>query len=182
MVSLLFGFGGRVGRLEFFMLSCALGLFALLLGWMIYSGLAPQPAAPGHHAAAEAMVRPALIAVVLIAPFFIWFSLTLQAKRFRDMGWNPAIALFFAFALPFFARLVAPLFPPALLLSALFSFGIWLCLQFWPSAPGGAGSTFDPRIFDENWPEAEGEKRPSRAPGPLPATAPARPAFGRRGL
>ena len=83
MVSLLFGFGGRVGRLEYFLLSCALSVFAGLLSAMVLSGLAPAHVVAGDAASTEAMVRPVLIAVVVIMPIVTWFSLALQAKRFR---------------------------------------------------------------------------------------------------
>src|ERR1700680_4940889 len=107
MVSLLFGFGGRVGRLEYFLLSCALVIIATLLLFMIISGLAPNPGLPGDHRSREAMVSPVLIAVVWISPVVIWLSLTLQAKRFRDMGWTPAIVMPAWIAAMFFDKLVA---------------------------------------------------------------------------
>jgi uncharacterized membrane protein YhaH (DUF805 family) len=199
MVSLLFGFGGRIGRLEYFLLSCALVIIATLLFFMIVSGLAPHDAMPAGAASREAMVRPVLIAVVVIAPIIIWFSLALQAKRLRDMGWNPAIVIPAWFAIMLFDKLVANAVPSlaighgtgsSTLFGGLFNLAICLCLLFWPSAPGGAGATFDPRIFGENWsdPDSAGHPRPQAAPRPIAppvtaaAAAPPRPGFGRRGL
>jgi uncharacterized membrane protein YhaH (DUF805 family) len=193
MVSLLFGFSGRVGRLEYFLLSCALAVFAVLLVVVIMTGLAPHGAA----ASSRAMAWPAIVAVLAVAPIFVWFSLALQAKRFRDMGWNPVVAIPGWFGLLVVDKTIGTVFPSltvgeshSTLFGIFLNLGLTLCLLLWPSAPGGAGAVFDPRIFDENWSDSAAKAPRMPEPAPEPATTPspaqARAAaprgFGRRGL
>ncbi len=57
MVSLLFGFGGRIGRLEFFVLSLTLSIFTTLLYVGIVSGLAPHGSLTGDAASRKERAR-----------------------------------------------------------------------------------------------------------------------------
>ena len=201
MLNIIFGFGGRVGRLEFFLFSLGLGIVSVLLALLIFGAVMPHDLMTMDPASRKmALVRPVLITLLIVGPFFCWFSFALQAKRFRDMGWNPLFAILGWIGLMMVDKLVGIAVPSlavgishATPFGMLFNLGMCLCLWFWPSAPGGAGATFDPRIFDENWAGAESARllSPAAIPQPAPAapqptsTPPplaARPGFGRRGL
>jgi uncharacterized membrane protein YhaH (DUF805 family) len=201
MLNSIFGFGGRVGRLEFFLFSLGLGIVTVLLALLIFGAVMPHGlTAMDAESRRLALARPVLITMLIVAPFFCWFSFALQAKRFRDMGWNPAAAILGWIGLMIVDKLVA-IAVPALAIGAshttpfgaLFNLGMCLCLWFWPSAPGGAGAAFDPRIFDENWPGADSapllspsamppSPRASQSVPPPPQPPARRPGFGRRGL
>lgn len=200
MLNILFGFGGRVGRLEFFLFSLGLGIVTALLALLIFGSVMRHDLTAMDAASRKlALARPMLITFLIVGPFFFWFSFALQAKRFRDMGWNPLFAILGWIGVMMVDKLAA-IAVPALAIGishstpfgALFNLGMCLCLWFWPSAPGGAGATFDQRIFDENWPGADSARllSPSAIPQAAPTSSPAarptssapRPGFGRRGL
>jgi uncharacterized membrane protein YhaH (DUF805 family) len=188
------GFGGRMGRLEYFLCSIVFAFLIVLVAIALFFGLAPLFATPGGGRASA--TSPALLLTVgaLVLPFYLWFSLAFQAKRFRDMGWNPVYVLPGWIAAQVIDRMVAFAVPTlalgpgsGTLLGTLLSLAMGGCLLFWPSAP----STVD-NWEDYHWGSPDHDPDPGRAreavrtPRPAatwnPAPAPAPSGFGRRGL
>lgn len=195
MIGLLFGFHGRIARPEYILTSCALLIIVALLYAMIIAGLTPIPAVHGDHAASEAMLRPSLLAVVAIAPVVIWFAVMLQARRLRDMGWNPALVMpawvvllagdkVAADAVPVLAIGYVPGF--STLLGVLLHLAIGLCLLSWPSAAAPADTLPEPQIAEDDRAGVEiamrlaQQARLEHASARAPAAT--RAGFGRRGL
>ncbi len=91
-MNIMFGFGGRLARREYFLLTLVLAVVMTLLVFPLISALMPHYAAGGAapHEPPSSMV---LIIVAIVLPIFLWFSLALQAKRFRDIGWKPLYVL-----------------------------------------------------------------------------------------
>ena len=189
MLHNILGFGGRMGRLEYFLISLVFGLFMSLLVLALTLGLVPH----GVTLGAPGSTAFLLILLLVVLPIYLWFSLALQAKRFRDMGWNPL------YVIPgwIFANMVGEALSMAFLtvhsipwIGLLFNLFMCGALLFWPSAPTGVqdwgGDSYHPSGPD---PE-QGSARP-RAPSPAarpaapawsPAPAQAPSGFGRRGL
>jgi uncharacterized membrane protein YhaH (DUF805 family) len=189
MLDTAFSFRGRIGRLRYFLSVLALiavvGIPLALLIVMI-----------GPHPGAGAL--GGLILVLLLAllalPVLVWSSLALQAKRFRDIGWDPVFVLpgLFLFAL---ADALVALAAPALAIGphqhetwvgAAVSLGSGCALLFWP----GRQDDSDSPKTGFGWMTPS---EPDAAPAPAPAAAilatPVLPrgpgqaaTFGRRGV
>ncbi|MDB5704780.1 MAG: putative rane protein of unknown function [Sphingomonas bacterium] len=192
------GFGGRMGRLEYFLCSLVFAMLMLLVIVALFFGFAPHFGAAG--AGGRSSVPPGFILTLLVVvlPVYLWFSLAFQAKRFRDMGWNPLYVLpgwiaaqvidrFVAFAIPSLA--LAP--GTGTLVGTLLSLFMGCALLFWPSAPSTAGD-WDNGNYHWGSPDPDADPGPGRARettraartaaawSPPPAAAPS--GFGRRGL
>lgn len=190
MLHNILGFGGRMGRLEYFLVSLVFGLFMSLFVLALTLGLVPHGVTRGSAGSTAYL----LILLLAVLPIYLWFSLALQAKRFRDMGWDPL------YVIPgwIFANMVGGALFMAFLtvhsipwIGLLFNLFMSCALLFWPSAPTGVqdwGGT-----YPGSPPGPEFSPRTSRAPEPARAPRPAPPAwsppaaaapsgFGRRGL
>lgn len=88
MLSTFFGFGGRIGRLRYFVSSIALGIAMVFLVAFAFVGAITQSGGKGSGS-----VLSGFVPLLFIAPLFLWSSLALQAKRIRDIGWNPAMVI-----------------------------------------------------------------------------------------
>lgn len=86
MLAAVFSFRGRVDRRQFFLGSLALGVVLALLAAMLIS-FVELPSRP-----TPAMVLEAVL-LVIAAPLAVWSALSLQARRMRDIGWEPLIGL-----------------------------------------------------------------------------------------
>lgn len=130
MVAIVLGFGGRMGRLRYFLWS--LGLAAVLTA--VTMALVMGAMGGGEDA---------LMGVVLVvAPLAIWGNAALMAKRFRDIGWPPLWMLpgWVCFGI-IDARVAQEM--PALaagdngqtVVGMLVELGLILALLFWPGRP-----------------------------------------------
>lgn len=201
MFEALFSFRGRINRLRYFLSVLGLGMAAGLLAVVGVIMIA------GHgdlrdNLGALATLGPLLLLALLILPVFLWISLSLQARRFRDIGWNPLYVIpawIMADVIDFMLAKAVPALAIGklhnqTLIGGLIGLVLSSALLFWP---GRAGD--DPEAGAETrWPEpsAPAERRPAapaRSPTPEPRPAPvarapmAQPAairtgFGRRGL
>ena len=81
MVAMVLGFGGRLGRLRYFLWS--LGLAAVLTALTMV--LAMGAMGGGTDGGEESVLG----VVLVVAPLAIWGNAALMAKRFRDIGWPP---------------------------------------------------------------------------------------------
>jgi uncharacterized membrane protein YhaH (DUF805 family) len=121
-----------------------------------------------------------------------WAGLALQARRFRDIGWNPLYVMPPLLTIGVFDALVARM-SPALsvgpmhqqtIVGLLVNLAAGGCLLFWPSHTDEGDddpiSRVQPTMPDE---PAEREPAPvARPAAPAWNAAPARAGFGRRGL
>jgi uncharacterized membrane protein YhaH (DUF805 family) len=188
MLGAVFSYRGRLNRIQYFLAIMGLGLGAAVVAVVaIVVAFGGQP--PDRASVMRAGLG--LIPVALIAvPVFYWISFSLQARRFRDIGWEPVFVIpawLICDVIDRVAIMGAPQFavsPSAGVswLGLLVNLGLGLCLLFWP------GRTFEDvaAVFDDVPPQ------PSRAQAnaPAPAAQPATPwspsstatGFGRRGL
>ncbi len=207
MFAAVFGFGGRLNRLRYFLSCLALGgVFGVLVVMAVIGVLA------GHSGGAPASEEDLLKAFLPLAIFaipvcgaYLWVSLALQARRIRDIGWNPLYVIPGWIGLMIVDRGVALAVPSlaliphnGTLLGSLFNLAMGGALLFWPSA-----GPIEPRSPAEiNWdvpdepraraPVAARRLMPAKVSAPIvaePARAapvrtvnPGPPAFGRRGL
>ena len=206
MLDVVFGFGGRLNRLQYFMGGVALAVAAgLPMGLIAGYVMANRTTTAGVGG-----LLLAGLALLVIIPFFLWIILSMQARRFRDIGWNPVLVMPALFVVALFDQLVARAAPvlafsklshqtPVGLLIGLASS---CALLFWPGRPSDDDSD---HAFAAGWPQDEDTPRaaprtaaPARRaaadilkPAPVREAAPAQqmrpapsgpPTFGRRGV
>ena len=185
MLETLFSFHGRINRLQYFGWGLALAgamtaLAIPLVVWMIAAHVAATPAV-------------GLIAL-FIAPPLLWASFALQAKRFRDIGWNPLYVILGWIAIDAVDLLVAKTVPMLAvgalhthtLIGALVNLILGGSLLFWPGRADDGSSN----VAETDWsrpPEPAREVRPTpTAPAAVRApawnAAPRQTGFGRLGL
>lgn len=100
MVSLLFGFRGRINRLQYWLGNLGVGVAAALAFFLV--GLMVMPQAGMSKEAALAAAPIALIMMGLIGLMMGWIGLALQTKRFHDRnqpGWLCLLPLIPAFGM-----------------------------------------------------------------------------------
>jgi len=186
MLGAIFSYRGRLNRIQYFVSAMGLGF-----GAAVVAVVAVMAIFGGQSLDRASAMRAGLglIPVMLIAvPVYLWISFSLQARRFRDIGWEPVFvvpAWFIFDLLDRFAVMGAPQIAVSHAsgvswLGLLVNLGLGLCLLFWP------GRKFEDiaSVFDDVPPP------PSRvqaaAPAPRPATPwapdPVRTGFGRCGL
>lgn len=187
MLDAVFSFRGRIGRLQYLMGCFGIGVGATLAIVLAIIATASQAAGAG---------RPPLaligLLVLVVAPICMWVAFSLQARRFRDIGWNPlhVIPAWIGFCVvdELVARAVpslslAPLHNETIV-GALINLGMAGVLLFWPGHAGEASpptsETFWPKLDDPSPPTPAHPVRP--APSARPRTAPVNAGFGRRGL
>ena len=194
MLHNMLGFGGRMARFEYFLASMGLGVLTLLVVLALVLGFRPDG---GSIADYRTSVPPGLILTLLLVvlPFYLWFSLAFQAKRIRDIGWKPIYVLPGWIAAVAFDRLVAHAIPGlavsaggGTLLGTFFNLGMALCLMFWPGRPAGDGIWYGDS-YHGPLPDEGSDRAPNPARRPATVrTAPPAPVFttpsgfGRRGL
>ncbi len=191
MLHNILGFGGRMGRLEYFLACMALGLLMTMLGLALVFTFMP-------HIGSRYGERPAvplgfmIILLGVLAPIYLWFALAFQAKRYRDMGWNPLYVIPGSIGVFVIIALLSPFVPGLSVLGLLFNVTLTCCLWFWPSAPTGDGDWYSGSYHDgppHPGPEIDRapafqSRRPAtvRTSAPPPVFTPAPSGFGRRGL
>lgn len=190
MFEAVFSFRGRLNRLQYLASSMALGAVVTIAVVIIGVSAFAQFHGSGGPPSLASLGPILLIALLLVPPFF-WVSFSLQARRFRDIGWNPVLVIPLWLGVLVIDQLLATAVPAISLplvhrtiVGVVFNLAMGGSLLFWP----GRGDDPAPPIFEpatSTWTPPPPE--PAPAPRPVtPATsygaAPAAPRFGRRGL
>lgn len=202
MFDYLFSFRGRIGRMQYFLRSLVASVALVVL-----VVLAVLVGVGGSNRPNLGALGLALLLMIPILVAAVWSGLSLQARRFRDIGWEPT------FVLPVWivAQIVLQMMftPMAVLTSGhgntsfgsfvpgLLNLVMWGILLFWP---GNGGSDIDRLASTFDLPEPDEPVRtvrpmptkpawaapqPARvepAPSSAYRTQPAPGGFGRRGL
>jgi uncharacterized membrane protein YhaH (DUF805 family) len=192
MFEAVFSFRGRLNRLQYLASSMALGAVITIAVVIVGVTAFAQFHASGGQPNLAGLGPILLIALLLLPPFF-WVSFSLQARRFRDIGWNPVLMIPLWLGVLVVDELVAIAAPAVSLpvvhhtvIGVLFNLAMGGSLLFWP----GRDEDPAPPVFEDAWtPPPSPEPRPAmpRA-APVPSyrpaapAAPAAPRFGRRGL
>jgi uncharacterized membrane protein YhaH (DUF805 family) len=96
MLSAMFSFHGRIGRMQYFLrsmaLGAAIGVVAVIGCVSLIGGGGLEALRNGQAPAGGSLVLIALLALIAL-PAAFWSSFSLQARRFRDIGWNPIIVM-----------------------------------------------------------------------------------------
>jgi|HubBroStandDraft_1064217.scaffolds.fasta_scaffold317040_2 uncharacterized membrane protein YhaH (DUF805 family) len=187
MLSTVFSFRGRINRLQYFLGSLGLGFAEVILVGVAGLLFLALRAGMGDLRAATLCLVLALPALPAVA----WIGFSLQARRFRDIGWEPVFVIpawIFVLAVDraFAGGITTTMFSVEhmfrqTILGQLFNLAMVLCLLFWP------GRTYADDFLDPGQPvrasrPAEPAPAPARsAAGRFPAS-PAVTGFGRRGL
>ena len=137
MLGFIFGLNARLGRLQYFL--STLGLAAVMTGiCYVLARDSFDATANGVPPSIEMIKGPALIVGIV----FLLVTLTLQAMRFRDIGWDPVCVIPGWFVVLLIDMVVAKKFPSLSLgpehhgtaVGALVNLALFLALLFWPSA------------------------------------------------
>ena len=137
MLGFIFGLNARLGRLQYFL--SILGLAVVLTGiCFLMARESFDAAANGFAPSIDLIKGPAVIVGIV----FMLGTLTLQAMRFRDIGWDPVCMIPGWFVVLLIDMVVAKKFPGLSLgaghhgtaVGALIYLGLLLALFFWPSA------------------------------------------------
>jgi uncharacterized membrane protein YhaH (DUF805 family) len=190
MLAAVFSFRGRINRLQYF--GGLVGLFVSVLVAALVavlsvgdlSALRDQPS----------RLVPVLLIAVLAVPVWVWISLSIQARRIRDIGLNPLLVIPACLVVETIVHAFgasvpagAPTASLGAVLSMLVDFAYSLGLLFWPGRPHDDGqprASWADKVVLPSAPSAPAPSMPmtpSLADGP--AAQPAGPVtFGRRGL
>jgi len=144
MLIAVFSFRGRINRLQYLLGNLAVGAALALLAAMLigFTELAPT-ARPSPTMALNAVF------LVLAAPLAIWSAASLQARRLRDIGWEPLVVIpiwIGVLLLTAFAA-QAGVTMSQTVLATLISFALLACLYGWPGRRGGVTSLSDGRMM-----------------------------------
>jgi len=197
MLAAIFSFRGRLNRLQYFVGCCGLGAALVVLAVILVVG-ALGGRSPDQPQNLASLGLVALFCIVVLGPTYLWVSFSLQARRFRDIGWEPTVVIPAWIGLGVLDRLAVWAAPTIAItpesgvswLGLLLNLGLGGCLLFWPGRPD-----FDvAAVFDDVPPPSQSPSRSSVPPpgqpataraafAPAPRAASAAPAgFGRRGL
>ncbi|MEP7008566.1 MAG: DUF805 domain-containing protein [Sphingomonas bacterium] len=184
------GFGGRMGRLEYFLAIVGLGFLMIMLVVALIAGFRPPHLSYGEKGPVPGGFM--IIFMGLVLPIYLWFALAFQAKRYRDMGWNPLYVIPGSIGTLSIIMLLSPFVPGLALIGVLLNILLSLCRLFWPSQPTGDGDWYSGSYRDgsPDFGPALGREpaltpRRSSMPqtsAPPPVFTPAASGFGRRGL
>jgi uncharacterized membrane protein YhaH (DUF805 family) len=188
MLSNILGFGGRLGRLEYFLLCLALGFATMLVVLAMVFGSAPHLRPGIYNAPHHTPTALIVMLLVIVLPIYLWFSLAFQAKRIRDIGWNPLHVILGWIGLMVLDRMVGMAVPAlalgtgGTLIGALLNLAMGGVLLFWPSGP--ADTSWSEQVYHTGSPAPEAPRPAMRSAAPAPSwtPAPAPTGFGRRGL
>jgi uncharacterized membrane protein YhaH (DUF805 family) len=137
MLGFIFGLNARLGRLQYFL--SILGLAVVLTGiCFLMARESFDAAANGFAPSIDLIKGPAVIVGIV----FMLVTLTLQAMRFRDIGWDPVCMIPGWFVVLLIDMVVAKKFPGlsfgpehhGTAVGALVNLALFLALLFWPSA------------------------------------------------
>jgi uncharacterized membrane protein YhaH (DUF805 family) len=192
MLAAIFSFRGRLNRIQYFLGCWGLGAALVVLAVILFIG-ALGGRSPGQPQNMASLGLTLLFCIVVLGPAYLWVSFSLQARRFRDIGWEPTVVIPAWIGLDLLDRLAVWAAPPIAVspgsgvswLGLLLNLGFAGCLLFWPGRPA-----FDvAAVFDDVPPPSQPPGPPrdqpvmARAAAPAARTSGAAPAgFGRRGL
>ncbi|MDB5431138.1 MAG: hypothetical protein JWP35_2254 [Caulobacter sp.] len=167
MLAAIFSFRGRVNRLQYLFGGTGLGVFVVILFVALLIGKSPKEMA--------AVVPLMLLLVIPVGIGATWISLSLQARRIRDIGWNPVLVLPLWFVavivdkafLPGFPHLSALQWSQQSLFGSLLNLALGGALMFWPGNGGGRAGIEDiAGVFDDPDPAPQARERPAYAATP----------------
>src|SRR5471030_930842 len=94
MLAAVFSFRGRLNRLQYFLGSWGLGaaMFVLVVTVVASVGGLAGGGSPDQSALLKLGLAAGL-AFLVIGPIYLWVSFSLQARRFRDIGWEPVFVI-----------------------------------------------------------------------------------------
>jgi len=181
MLSAIFSFRGRLGRLQYFGGSAALvgSVFVVVLVAVLSVGSLENLKEHPQSAAAP------LILFLLALPAWIWVSLSLQARRIRDIGFDPLIVIPAFFVLTMLVQGLGAAVPSLRIVGSLISLAYDGCLLFWPGDGGAGLMTSEPSRTVRPTPtpvEAGAQRGQLMAPATMQPVEAGPPRFGRRGL
>lgn len=192
MLHTILGFGGRIGRREYFFACLALRFLVSLLTLALTAAFTPHLGSAGYGERSTMSTGLMISLCVFVLPIYLWFAYAFQAKRYRDMGWNPVYVIPGNIAALTVMILLALFSPAFILLAVLFAVLQNVCLWFWPTKPTGNGDWYSSARYDgpaDRRPDmgsmpATTSRRPAtvRTSAPPPAFSPTPSGFGRRGL
>jgi uncharacterized membrane protein YhaH (DUF805 family) len=137
MLGFMFGLNARLGRMQYFL--SILGLAVVMTGiCYVLARDSFDATANGVPPSIEMIRGPAIIVGII----FLLITLTLQAMRFRDIGWDPVCMIPGWFVVLLVDMVVAKKFPGLSLgaehhgtaVGALVNVALFLALLFWPSS------------------------------------------------
>jgi uncharacterized membrane protein YhaH (DUF805 family) len=136
MLSFLFGFDARLGRMHYFLATIALAVVMTAICFVIATYVF-ENTPKAMLSTTNLLTWPVIAAMV----FFGWMTFTLQSMRIRDIGWDPVCVIPGWIALLIVDKLVASKIPAwsldhdrnGTIVGALVNFGLVLALTFWPS-------------------------------------------------
>ncbi len=188
MLAAIFSFRGRLNRIQYFLGSWGLGMALVVLAVILLVGAAAGRS-PDRPETLAALGLTGLFCLVVLGPIYFWVSFSLQARRFRDIGWEPVFVIPAWIGVDILDRLLTMAAPRIAVadgmgvswIGLLVNAGLGLCLLFWPGKPA-----FDiAAVFDDVPPPSRSQGQPAmaRAAAPFARSASPTPAgFGRRGL
>lgn len=142
MLAAVFSFRGRINRLQYFLGSLTIGAMLALLAAMLisFTQLAPT-ARPSLTMALDAVF------LVFAAPLAIWSAAWLQARRLRDIGWEPMIVIPIWIGVLLLAGFAAQAGVSQTALASLVSLALLACLYGWPGRRNSVTSLSDGRMM-----------------------------------
>jgi uncharacterized membrane protein YhaH (DUF805 family) len=142
MLTAVFRFRGRINRSQYFLGNVATAA--------IFAALAQLFMAFGHQSETSPSALPMAVDAVLLVmatPLAAWLALSLQARRLRDIGWDPLIAIPIWIGALLLVGLATQGSPDAgqtqMAAATLINFGALTCLFVWPGRRGGLASISD---------------------------------------
>jgi uncharacterized membrane protein YhaH (DUF805 family) len=156
MLGFLFGFNARLGRMHYFLATIGLAVAMTAICFVIAFYVLPNIPRAMRSPAALLRAWPTIAAIV----FFGWATLTLQAMRIRDIGWDPVCVIPGWIAMIVVDNVVAGRIPAWSLgqghdgtaVGALVNLVLFLALMFWP------GGDYETPGFGHT-PDRSGQKR-----------------------
>jgi uncharacterized membrane protein YhaH (DUF805 family) len=193
MLAAIFSFRGRLNRIQYFLGSWGLGFALIVLAVILFVGAlgGRSPEQPQNMASLGLTV---LFCIAVLGPIYLWVSFSLQARRFRDIGWEPTYVIPAWIGLDLLDRLAVWAVPPIAVtpdsgvswLGLLLNLALGGCLLFWPGRPPFDVAAVFNDVPPPSQPAGPPRGQPAMArPGFAPAARTASPAaasFGRRGL
>jgi len=188
MLGAVFSFRGRLNRIQYFLSLIGLGFATMVVAVVTVLG------AFGGQMPVQANLMHAGVIVLLVmlvaVPAYFWVSFSLQARRFRDIGWDPILMIPGWLMLEILDRLAVHFAPEMAVVQGigvswfglLLNLGLGLCLLFWPGrAVDDIASVFDdvppPRMAAGPAPSEPAVRPPTQWP-----STPVAGGFGRRGV